>query len=47
VREGKFGFTDSAGSTIEGTSKLEAEITVKQGKVVWDLNGLSTKKPLP
>lgn len=45
VREGKFGFTDSSGSTIEGTRKLEAELTVKQGKVVWDLNGLSTSKP--
>lgn len=45
VREGKFGFMDSSGSTIEGTKKLEAELTVKQGKVVWDLNGLSTSKP--
>jgi dihydroorotase len=44
LREGSIGFTDSAGNTIRGNKKLEAEITLKQGKVVWDLNGLSTVK---
>jgi dihydroorotase len=44
LREGSFGFTDSEGKTIRGNKKLEAEITLKQGKVVWDLNGLSTGK---
>nr|WP_310587485.1 amidohydrolase/deacetylase family metallohydrolase [uncultured Dyadobacter sp.] len=43
VREGSFGFMDSAGNGIDGTSKLEVEMTVRQGKVVWDLNGLSAK----
>jgi dihydroorotase len=46
VREGTFGFTDSAGNTIQGNKKLEAEVTLKQGKVVWDLNGITSKKQL-
>ncbi|WP_308425748.1 amidohydrolase/deacetylase family metallohydrolase [Dyadobacter beijingensis] len=44
VREGRFGFMDSAGSGITGTRKLEVEMTLRQGKVVWDLNGLAAKK---
>lgn len=44
VREGNFGFMDSAGNSISGTRKLEVEMTVRQGKVVWDLNGLSARK---
>ena len=44
VREGSFGFMDSAGSSISGSRKLEVEMTVRQGKVVWDLNGLAAKK---
>ena len=39
VREGEFGFLDVAGETIRGTRKLEAEMTVRAGRVVWDLNG--------
>jgi len=44
LREGNFGFMDSAGSSISGNRKLEIELTVRQGKVVWDLNGLAAKK---
>jgi len=44
LREGVFGFMDSAGSSISGNRKLEVEMTVRQGKVVWDLNGLAAKK---
>ncbi|SEJ43629.1 dihydroorotase [Dyadobacter sp. SG02] len=44
LREGDFGFMDSAGSSINGNRKLEVELTVRQGKVVWDLNGLAAKK---
>lgn len=43
IREGNFGFMDSAGNGIEGTRKLEVEMTIRQGKIVWDLNGLSAK----
>jgi dihydroorotase len=41
VREGKFGFVDVAGERVEGTRKLECELTIRAGKVVWDLNGIS------
>jgi dihydroorotase len=44
LREGLFGFMDSAGNSISGDRKLEVEMTVRQGKVVWDLNGLAAKK---
>ncbi|MCE7068059.1 amidohydrolase/deacetylase family metallohydrolase [Dyadobacter sp. CY326] len=44
VREGTFGFMDSAGISISGTKKIEVEMTIRDGKVVWDLNGLGAKK---
>lgn len=44
IREGEFGFMDSAGKSISGNKKLETEITIRAGKIVWDLNGLSAKK---
>jgi len=44
LREGVFGFMDSAGNGISGSRKLEIEMTLRQGKVVWDLNGLAAKK---
>ena len=44
LREGDFGFMDSAGNSIRGDRKLEVELTIRQGKVVWDLNGLAAKK---
>jgi dihydroorotase len=44
LREGKFGFVDAAGNRIDGTQKFEAELTIRAGKIVWDLNGLSAVK---
>lgn len=44
VREGNFGFIDTRGLRMDGTKKLECELTLRGGKVVWDLNGIS--KPL-
>ncbi len=44
IRKGKFGFVDAGGNRIEGQEKLEAELTLREGKIVWDLNGLSAKK---
>jgi dihydroorotase len=44
LRNGKFGFTDAGGNKIEGDRKFEAELTLREGKVVWDLNGLSAEK---
>jgi len=44
LREGNFGFTDAGGNKIEGHQKFEAELTVRAGKIVWDLNGISAQK---
>jgi dihydroorotase len=41
LRRGKFGFIDTAGGRLLGDQKLECELTVKGGQVVWDLNGIS------
>jgi dihydroorotase len=41
LRRGKFGFIDTAGGKLLGDQKLECELTVKGGQVVWDLNGIS------
>lgn len=42
LRKGDFGFIDVRGTRLKGTQKLEAELTIRAGKVVWDLNGIST-----
>jgi len=41
MRKGKFGFIDSSGFKMEGDQKLECELTIRDGKVVYDLNGIS------
>lgn len=38
---GHFGFTDMYGARMDGTERLECQITIRAGKVVYDLNGLS------
>lgn len=43
VRKGRFGFFDTAGVRMEGDTKLECELTIKSGEVVYDLNGISLK----
>jgi dihydroorotase len=42
VRKGNFGYIDVKRTRIKGTEKLEAELTLRAGKVVWDLNGISS-----
>jgi dihydroorotase len=41
LRRGKFGFIDTGGNKFLGDQKLECELTIKGGQVMWDLNGLS------
>ena len=41
VLDGKYGFLDAAGFKLEGNKKFEAEMTIRAGKIVWDLNGMS------
>ncbi len=42
IRKGNFGFYDKTGFKLKGTEKFECEVTIKGGKVVYDLNGLAT-----
>lgn len=42
LEEGHFGFVDAKpGVRMDGTRKLVAELTVRAGEIVWDLNGIS------
>jgi len=41
LRKGNFGFIDSGGGKMPGDQKLECELTIKGGQVMWDLNGIS------
>ncbi|HEU5148354.1 MAG TPA: amidohydrolase/deacetylase family metallohydrolase [Chryseosolibacter sp.] len=41
--KGKFGFIDVDGYKITGDRKLTCQLTVRDGRVVWDLNGLAAK----
>jgi dihydroorotase len=40
---GEFGFVDSARLRMKGTKKLVAELTLREGRVVWDLNGMTSE----
>ena len=42
LENGKFGFVDTKGFRINGNKKLVCELTIREGKVVWDLNGISS-----
>jgi dihydroorotase len=39
---GDFGFVDSARRRLRGTQKLVCELTLKGGRTVWDLNGITS-----
>jgi dihydroorotase len=41
LQKGKFGFIDSSGFRLDGTQKLQCELTIRDGKVVYDYNGIS------
>lgn len=43
LREGDFGFMDIRRTKLMGKHKLEAELTIRAGRIVWDLNGLSAQ----
>ncbi len=46
IRNGNFGFLDAANTTIKGKSKLECELTIKGGKIVYDLNGMAATETI-
>ena len=42
VRKGKFGLFDYTGYKIVADKKLECEMTIRAGKIMYDLNGIAT-----
>ncbi len=41
IEKGRFGFVDQSGGRLEGAQKLTAELTLRDGAVVYDLNGIT------
>jgi dihydroorotase len=41
LEEGDFGFTDMYGARLKGQQRLSCELTLRAGKVVYDLNGIT------
>ena len=41
LEKGNFGFVDSLGGRMDGHEKLVCEMTIRNGYIVWDLNGRS------
>jgi dihydroorotase len=41
LEAGDFGFVDSGGARLRGRQKLVCELTLRNGKVVYDLNGIT------
>jgi dihydroorotase len=42
LAKGDFGFIDVYRARMKGASKLIAELTLRDGAVAWDLNGLAS-----
>ncbi len=42
IRQGKFGLYDYTGYKMETDKKLECELTIRAGKIVYDLNGIAS-----
>jgi len=42
LRKGDFGFWDRRGYKLKGKERLECEATIRAGKIVYDLNGITT-----
>ncbi|WP_136465918.1 amidohydrolase/deacetylase family metallohydrolase [Flagellimonas onchidii] len=43
LKKGDFGFIDVRRKKMNGDKKLECELTLREGQVVWDLNGLASE----
>ncbi|HET7116699.1 MAG TPA: amidohydrolase/deacetylase family metallohydrolase [Hanamia sp.] len=41
IREGKFGLFDYTGRKLETDKKLECQMTIRAGRIVYDLNGIA------
>lgn len=43
LEEGRFGFVGPRGGRLDGSQRLGCEMTLRDGKVVYDLNGMTRK----
>ena len=43
LRKENVGFVDVYGARLQGSKKLVCELTIRDGQVVWDLNGITRK----
>src|SRR6266436_2720181 len=41
VEKGAYGFTDMYGARLKGAERLECELALREGRVVYDLNGMT------
>jgi dihydroorotase len=41
LERGNFGYTDMYGARLKSSQRLTCELTLRDGKVVWDLNGIT------
>lgn len=41
LRQGDFGFKDISGNKVKGKQRFECEMTIRAGKIVYDLNGIA------
>jgi dihydroorotase len=41
LERGNFGYTDMYGARLKSNQRLTCELTLRDGKVVWDLNGIT------
>jgi len=44
VEKGRFGYVDVYKARMDGTQRLNCELTVRAGKVVWELNGITRER---
>jgi len=47
MRTGKFGLFDNRGNRVETDKKLECEMTIRAGRIVYDLNGIANPTVAP
>lgn len=44
IEKGEFGFLDIRNIRMKGSEKIVCELTIRDGKVVWDLNGIAARE---
>ncbi len=47
LRKSAFGFFDYTGKKVKGSARLECQMTIKGGRIMYDLNGIAKPAVLP